>query len=474
MRSHSLDRTLRILLAAGVGVVGAWLGLAVGGRTQVTLGPFQVQVGSQFGPGVTEVALPPLGHLTADTHTAPLRFTFTLQDVHAGKLSDLIRDGGVDAVVASVQQGLASHLAALALRLIGVALAGSVALSGIVYRREWRLIAVATAAALLVTGGSELAARATYQVAAFQRPAFSGSLALAEQLIGPVRTAAGRIEAFRDQLGEVVAGAARVYSSIPTNPVGAPDEIRVLHISDIHLSPLGMEFAQRLATGFDVDFVLDTGDITSFGLPPEALILGAIPDFKRPYVFVRGNHDSIALQEAVAKIPGAIVLDGSVRDINGITVYGRGDPVFTPDRRSLLDSEQFATAERAAGALIADDLSRLERPPDIVAVHDDRMAEAVAGTVPLVVSGHFHQQSARVEGGTLFLRVGSTGGAGATVFTQTGGVPLSAEILHFRPGSPPVLIAYDLIFQSPETGSLTLERHLVSPAAKPVSSPSAS
>jgi hypothetical protein len=304
MRSHSLDRTLRILLAAGVGVVGAWLGLAVGGRTQVTLGPFQVQVGSQFGPGVTEVALPPLGHLTADTHTAPLRFTFTLQDVHAGKLSDLIRDGGVDAVVASVQQGLASHLAALALRLIGVALAGSVALSGIVYRREWRLIAVATAAALLVTGGSELAARATYQVAAFQRPAFSGSLALAEQLIGPVRTAAGRIEAFRDQLGEVVAGAARVYSSIPTNPVGAPDEIRVLHISDIHLSPLGMEFAQRLATGFDVDFVLDTGDITSFGLPPEALILGAIPDFKRPYVFVRGNHDSIALQEAVAKIPG--------------------------------------------------------------------------------------------------------------------------------------------------------------------------
>src|SRR5712691_2986080 len=103
--SHSLDRTLPILLAAGAGVVG--------GRTQVTLGPFQVQVGSQFGPGITEVALPPLGHLTADTHTAPLRFTFTLQDVHAGKLSDLIRDGGVDAVVASVQQGLASHLAEL-------------------------------------------------------------------------------------------------------------------------------------------------------------------------------------------------------------------------------------------------------------------------------------------------------------------------------------------------------------------------
>ncbi len=471
-------RLLAIALAAAVGIAGAWLGLAVGGRTQLSLGPFDVRAGAQFGRGGTTVLLPPLGHLTAATHIAPLRVTFSLEDVRAGQLTDLLRDGGVDAVVTSVQTGVTSRLWWLALRTLAVALAGAVALALLVYRTRWRLIAVAVAAALVATGGCEVATRASYEVRAFERPAFSGSLVLAEQLLGPVRTAADRLEAFRAELGAVVSGAARVYASIPATPIGAQDEIRVLHISDIHLSPLGIAFAQRLASAFDVDFVIDTGDLTSFGTPPEALILNAIPGFGRPYVFVRGNHDSHALQEAMQRIPNAVVLDGGTKAIDGLTVYGLGDPVFSPDKRSVLSDEQFAGVERAAGAVIGAEISVLPGPPDIVAVHDDRMAEDVAGRVPLVISGHFHRPSASVVDGTLFLRIGSTGGAGANVFTQTGGVPLSAEILHFQPGPPPVLVAYDLVAQSPETGSLTFERHLVQaeplPSPTPSESPSSS
>jgi hypothetical protein len=67
-----------------------------------------------------------------------------------------------------------------------------------------------------------------------------------------------------------------------------------------------------------------------------------------------------------------------------------------------------------------------------------------------------------VVDGTLFLRDGSTGGAGANVFTQEGGIPLQAEILTFSKTDPPRLVAFDLIQQSPETGSLIIERHLVS------------
>jgi predicted phosphodiesterase len=474
VRRERVARLLALILAAGVGVVGAWLGLAVAGRTNITAGPFEVRAGVQFGSGLTEVALPPFGHLTAATHTAPLRLSFSLQDVRTGQLSDLLRDGGVDEVVTSVQKGLAARLVGLALRALGVALAGAIALAVLVYRKGWRMIVVAVSAALVVTGGSELATRMTYQLSAFQRPAFSGSLELAQQLIGPVRTAANRLEAFREELGAVVSGAARVYASIPATPIGAADEIRVLHISDIHDSPLGIEYAQRLASAFDVGFVLDTGDLTSFGLPLEELILNAIPDFGRPYVFVRGNHDSHTLQEQMQGIPNAIVLDGTTREIDGISVYGLGDPAFTPNKNSILNDAQFADVERAAGAVIRTEIRVLPRPPDIVAVHDDRMAEDVAGEVPLVVSGHFHQQSARAVDGTLFLRIGSTGGAGANAFTQTGGVPLSAEILHFQPGQPPVLVAYDVVTQSPETGSLTFERHLVQPEPLPSPTPSES
>ena len=35
-----------------------------------------------------------------------------------------------------------------------------------------------------------------------------------------------------------------------------------------------------------------------------------------------------------------------------------------------------------------------EDPIELVAVHDDRMAEAVAGRAPVVVSGHFHENRA--------------------------------------------------------------------------------
>ena len=110
------------------------------------------------------------------------------------------------------------------------------------------------------------------------------------------------------------------------------------------------------------------------------------------------------------------------------------------------------------------------------------MAEAVTGYVLLVISGHFHVPSVGVTDGTLYLRIGSTGGAGANVFTTQAGVPLSAEILHFDPGTDgalPRLVAYDLITQSPSTGSLTIQRHLVAdefgtltPSPPPSPSPS--
>src|SRR5207237_2594393 len=129
--------------------------------------------------------------------------------------------------------------------------------------------------------------------------------------------------------------------------------------------------------------------------------------------------------------------------IDGLTISGLGDPAFTPNKQSPVDDRQVDTLVRSVDGRIVSDVEALSRPPDIVAVHDDRMAEAVAGMVPLVLSGHFHKESATRADGTLFLRDGTTGGAGATVFTPQGH-PLSAEVLHFKTGSPLHLVAYDV------------------------------
>jgi predicted phosphodiesterase len=450
-----------ILLPVLIGLGGAWIGMTVAGRHTVALGPFQVQLQGNFGRGETVIRLPPFGSLSADTHRAPLHVTATLQDVDIEQLTNIVTKHGVDSLVSQTQQSALDVIGPFALRLFLVAMGGALLASLIVFRGKWRPILIALLAAFVLVGGSEVTAYATFRPDAFTQPKFSGSLVLAHQLLGPVEQATGKLQDFTDELSRIVGGAARVYGSIGDFPGSTAGEIRVLHISDIHDSPLGMEFARELAKSFNVNFVIDTGDITSFGTPAENIITSSIPSFGVPYVFVRGNHDSLGLQEAISRLKNVVVLDGNATTIDGLEIYGRGDPAFTPNKLAALDDAQVAAAQRAEAPTVDAEVAALPRPPDIVAVHDDRIAQGLAGTVRLVISGHFHIMKSYVVRGTQYLQVGSTGGAGANVYTEVGGIPLSAQILSFVPGSPPSLIAYDDIQQSPETGSLTVTRHLV-------------
>ena len=461
------------LATVAVGLLGTWLGTLVGGRLEADLGPFRVELAASLGRGLTRIELPPFGSLTADTHTAPVSLQAVLQDVHVRTLTSLL-GGGLDRVTAVVEQDAIDSLQRLALRTLAAGTIGALLLSLLVFRDDLRRVLRATVAGMLILGTTQAVAIATYDATAFLRPTYSGTLALAPQVIGPVRAATQRIDAFRQQLTRVVDGAVRAYTSVQASPLGAGGEIRVLHISDIHLSPVGMTFARQIAEGFDVDLVLDTGDLTSFGTPAESLILGSVRGFDRPYVFVRGNHDWRTLQVEISALPRTTVLDGGVATVQGLTIYGLGHPVFNADRAQPIEDADFAARATAACDTVRAGVEALDRPPDIVAVHDDRMAGCVAGLVPLVTSGHFHVAGARVESGTIFLRAGTTGGAGPTLFTDEGGQPLSAEVLYFAPATgvePPRLLAWDVIEQDPETGTLTVVRHLAGDLLVPTPTP---
>jgi hypothetical protein len=65
--------------------------------------------------------------------------------------------------------------------------------------------------------------------------------------------------------------------------------------------------------------------------------------------------------------------------------------------------------------------------------------------------------------GTLFLRIATTGGSGAGIFRGLD-IPFTAEVLYFSDEEVPELIAYDVIEQVPESGSLTVQRVTVSEA----------
>jgi predicted phosphodiesterase len=456
--SPQLRSILRITLAVAIGVSGAWLGMAVWGSTTSSMGPFEVRMSAQFGPGVTDIVLPPLGHLTANTHAAPLRIRATLLDVRINELSDAVTSGGVSALVDRVAEQADRAIRFLAIRILLIGVGTAVVLAALAFRRDRHAIGIAALAAVVTIGGTEVAAIATFRSEAFRAPTYSGSLALAAKVIPPVRTVE-RIDAYQEQLTRVIDGAIGAYTSIQTNEVGGKGEIRVLHIGDIHLSPLGFDFARQIAGGFDVDFVIDTGDTTSWGTEPEDFVIQDIASFGRPYVWVRGNHDSRRLQAELARLDNVHVLDGDSVLLHGVRIYGLGDPIPPSITRSVPD-DVFEARIRGEGERVLSDLASLP-PVDVVAVHDDRMAEAAAGRVPLVLSGHFHEEQTRVIDGTLFLRVGTTGGSALTTFEPDANIPLTAEVLYFAPGSPPTLIAYDVIQQSVKTGSLTVTRHTI-------------
>jgi predicted MPP superfamily phosphohydrolase len=462
--------------AAAVGLIGSWVGMALLAQSTVPIGPFRVELDAGFGKGETRLSLPPFGALSADTHLSPLHLSATLQDVGVERLTEVVERRGIDGLVADVEGDALDRVQALAWRVLAVGAVGGTALGLLVFRNRWRLVAAALTASILGVAGSEVSMLATYRPSAFSEPTYSGSLELAPELIGPVRDATDRIDDLRASLEQIVDGTVRAYTSLQTRPLG-DDAIRVLHISDIHASPLGMEFAQQVARGFEVHMVLDTGDITSFATPVENLIVLGIREFDVPYVFVRGSHDSIALQAEIARQPNAVVLDGRAEEVEGLRIYGLGHPAFTPARGVPVDSEAFEELARSAGVEIAAALDAMDEPVDVVAVHDDRMAESVAGRIALVVSGHFHETNGRVLNGTLLLRIGTTGGSGAGIFRGLD-IPFTAEVLYFSRGEDPVLIAYDVIEQEADSGSLTVHRITVSeeygelvPSPSPTGSP---
>ena len=456
-------RWARVLVPLLVGIAGAALALQAFGRTSVAAGPFQIQLEADFGRGVTDISLPPLGRLRADTHTAPLHLRASLREVDVEDLRDGIRRG-LDSVAAEVERETIDAADRFAALVVLVGIAGAAALGLFVFRNRWHEVLRATVAGLLAVVGSVVFTAASFDTAAFQAPTYSGSLELVPQLFGPIEGTIARFGYFREQLRRVVAGAARAYDAVESNPLGRGDEVRVLHISDIHLSTLGMAFARELSESFDVDLVLDTGDLSSFGTAGDELIISDVPRFGRPYVFVRGNHDSPTFQAEVAAQPNATVLDGEVRDVGGLAIYGLGDPHFTSERGAPESDEEIVELVESAGPVVLEDVTVAGRPPDIVAVHDHRMAEPAAGAVPLVVSGHFHRQRVEVIDGTIFLEVGTTGGAGPTGFTEEGDDPFQAEVLYFRPDvdGRMQLVAWDVVTQFPQTSSLEIERHLPS------------
>lgn len=415
--------------------------------------------------GDTLIRLGPLGSLLLDTHDGPFGISIDARDIDVdaarllvqtpSRLETVDDSAARDAEAAVVTVAWRATLGAI------VAALGVVALRR--FTRTRALAAAAIALASVTIGG--VVARVSWDPGAIAAPRYTGLLTVAPQAVGRLDEVTQRFEQYSAQVSSLVGNLSVLYntaSNLPVLDTGSDDMVRLLHVSDLHLNPGGFTLIEELVTQFDVDAVVDTGDINDWGTTVEGRYVEPIGRLGVPYVFVRGNHDSGATARAVAAQPNAVVLDDDVTEVEGIRIWGIGDPRFTPDKRDDVPIEE----ERAQAVAYSPEVARrVDRaaPVDVVLVHDPRVTEKLGGAVPLVLAGHMHKQSSRYLDSTLLLVEGSTGGAGLRGLQGDTPVPLTATVLHFSRDDAR-LRAFDRINVAGFGGTgARIQRHLVEP-----------
>lgn len=451
----------------GVTLAGVLLGVFLGARTQADVGPFRAELAmTPSTRGDTDVQVPPLGSLSLDSHDGPAHVSLRLGSLDQGKAEALVADpNGIVRASDTAVDDLEAGMTRLVLQTAAVAVLGALVLSALVFRNT-RRVAAAGGLALTIVVGTLGAAVATFRPTSIQEPTYEGLLTKAPAVVGDARRIADRYDEYRLQLQRLVRNVSRLYSTVSGLPIYDPEPstTRILHVSDLHLNPSAWSVIDTVVDSFQIDAVVDTGDITDWGTEAEAsYYLSSIASLDVPYVFIRGNHDSALTGAVVAQQRNAVVLENQVRGVAGLTFAGIGDPRFTPDKQSGSESKQTAERVLNAGTELAATIRSSPTKVDIALVHDPVSAGGLAGEVPLVLAGHTHERQVRpMPPSTMLMIQGSTGGAGLRGLEPAHPVPLSMSVLYFDDQRN--LSAYDDI-RVGGTGlaTINLERHVVEP-----------
>ena len=404
-----------------------------------------------------------------------MQLNATVTDIDVKGAQKLVNDPTlIPGLEKSVTHDVGLAVVKLIVRSAIAALLGAALLTFVVTRR-WRAALAAVIVVVVASAASAADAFVTWNSKSLAEPEYSGLLSRAPTMVGDVQDIVNRFGKYSTELAKLVTNVSKLYtvtSTLPGFAAASNDTIRVLHISDIHDNPEAWDVVRSISAQFNVDFVVDTGDLSDHGTAAENGIADGIATLGRPYVYIKGNHDSPETVAAVEAQPNAIYLHYSSTVVDGLRIYGAPDPRFTPN----LSTAESANDEKSVAAFGADLAQRVQQaqPPkiDIVMVHDPVEGEPLDGVVPLVLAGHTHKrQISQLKHGTLLYIEGSTGGAGLRALDNAQPTPLEASVLYFN-RTTHLLEAYDEItLGGLGLTSVSVERHVIS-KPKPLVEPS--
>jgi hypothetical protein len=467
------DRVRRPVTVLGVAVLaygGAMAAMAYAGATSRPVGPVETTmrlVPSWSGESV--LSIPPLGTLTLDTHDSPIQLEVTVDRINQESAAEIVRDPRLletleTRIITDIREGVQ----ATAVKSFIVGTLGATLTTLIVVRRRRATLIAGGTAAIAIAAVFGLAAQ-TLNPRAIAEPKYSGLLTGAPSLIGNAQDLAENLDAYSQELVRLVTNVTRLYDVTSTLPSYEPsdDVIRVLHVSDLHLGEHAWDVISSVTQQYSVDLIVDSGDITDHGTEAENYFLQRIPSLKVPYVWVRGNHDSVATEQAMRQLPNVVVLDGTVRTVKGIRFLGAGDPRFTPDR-SNRDVKREAEAVAAQAIAIARVAEKVDPPVDIIVYHSSDGASFLDGKASLILTGDRHERyNAVLPNGSRLMQQGTTGGAGLRALEKNEPAPIEMSVLYLNRRTLELEAWDDITLGGLGLTSARIDRHQVEPTEEP-------
>ncbi|MTI86096.1 MAG: hypothetical protein FH756_19905 [Firmicutes bacterium] len=450
-------KSLTIMATILLTIMGMMLFVSLFGQTNFSLEAFQFRLALQFSEkGITQVEIPPLGLIKAHTHQTPVKIIVRLENIDLELLKEFVSDSPQQTKIISDIRSQSKHILTIYVfkLLLLSALGGAF---GVFLIRRKGIIPLLQGAlgglilAVILLAGTYF----TYDTREFQKPKYEGVLRAAPWMVSLAEQTFGKIETLTEKMQVVATNLYDLFEQIENlKPLTeTANDIKVLHVSDTHNNPAGIEFIHSVARLFDADLIIDTGDISDFGTPLEALLLDRLKKLDKPYLFIPGNHDSPDIVEHLSQIPEVTVLDG-LTEINGLRIIGFPDPAsFGPDvvPPSIDDIPQYVDQ-------IKEKLFQVPGGVNILALHNHDMAKELAGYAPVIVFGHNHQLAIETKRDSVLVNAGTSGASGIRGL-QSFNSPYSVVLLYFRRIDEKIkLVAADSIKVNNLKQGFTLER----------------
>ena len=283
-----------------IGLIGGWLGLLAGGTLDAGGRP---AADPAVGPAVGRTAAASCrsrrwASCGSHTHAGPWRLDAEVTRINAADARQIFSDpavgerarraGGRTTCAARWSRWRSSAA-------VAAGRSGALLLGVLVFRRRWRLRPAQPApsarrrGARRRRGGRRDLEPEGDQPAGVRRPA--GQRARRRRRRARHRVQLRQVRGPAGPAGHQRLPALRRHVD-PAAYQPDPSTIRVLFVSDLHLNPAAWDVIRSVAKQFDVDMIVDSGDLTDHGSAPENAYVDQIATLGAPYVWVRGNHDS--------------------------------------------------------------------------------------------------------------------------------------------------------------------------------------